>query len=313
MKAQSAAPENEPSGEKTEGGSDNGLKLTPETRQAIEGLLEKMVGDVMFGYKTMTDPVQRELAHQSEGTAEKLFAYLYADDPENAKLKWQNYTGRPADQGLLSRTKNLILEKDAEKILPMLTRDQEKASAAVNDFMETHSLRQRKNEMSNLRVALGDAQHRTRDYRRKATKDLLQVERDPDGLTVLKGFFKGGSAIADDYVGAIREWQKGRALAQAMKGIVGGRKEGQKVHLRQEFAGMRSGRSNTAGADMAQSAGKAVWENAAKAFRTVFGKNGKVARDNAPEPVKQILLPSPRHFGREPIMGMLPPPPQLGL
>ena len=81
----------------------NQAKMSPETRERIEGLMHDMIEGGLWGYKNKTDPTEREVAFQSEATAEKLFSYLYADDPTNAKKKWQEYSGKPADKGLISR------------------------------------------------------------------------------------------------------------------------------------------------------------------------------------------------------------------
>jgi hypothetical protein len=280
-------------------------KMTPETRESIEILMKDMIEGGHWGYKNKTDPAEREVAFQSEAMAEKLFAHLYADDPENAKVKWEKYSGKPADKGLISRAESISLEP-AEKSVERLGSEQKKILDAVDKYVVQNQRRQREKDISNMRIAIGDSKQRQRDFRRRATDQIFQEQKEADGLTVVKAFFKGATRVADDYIASWRERGKVKEIGSAMKEMTSGF-TGEKSQIFQAIrgssiggqAGARSSAFGSAGA-----AGMAAGFAAAKMMSDIIGKmTGRSKQDataNAPEPVKMLLLPPPAK--------MLPPP-----
>lgn len=198
------------------------FSLQPDTRKSIEELLRGMADHGMWGYKSKQDASERELALQSEGMAERLFSYLYRDDPDNAKRCWQEFTGKPADAGLLTRAKNAVLDNDHRKALTDLRSKQGDTLDKVKRLTKDKEDRLRKKETASLKQSLGDFEHRKRDYRRRATEALKPTDRDMDGMTVVKMFLKGSTKISDDLHASILEGKKVRQIKKDIQ-HVGGR------------------------------------------------------------------------------------------
>lgn len=301
----------------------NQAKMSPETRERIEGLMHDMIEGGLWGYKNKTDPTEREVAFQSEATAEKLFSYLYADDPTNAKKKWQEYSGKPADKGLISRAEALILEKDPNKVVENLASEQQRVSGQVKKYLNDNDARGRERELSNMRIAMGDSEHRQRELRRKGTDQILAEERDMDGAKIFGVFMKGATRVADDYNASWREGQKVRHLTSIMGEIAGNVDMKNKSQIFQEVRGttrptpgfdasFATGRNpmEPGKASMFTAAGMKMGAmNMASNIMKMTGFGRRQAEQNAPEQAKQLLLPAPgKHFGGPGFQG-----PEMGL
>ena len=292
-------------------------KMNPETRERVEGLMHDMIEGGLWGYKNKTDPTEREVAFQSEATAEKLFAYLYADDPTNAKKKWQEFSGKPADKGLISRAESLILEKDPNKAVEGLAGEQQRVTTQVKKYLHENDARGRERELSNMRIAMGDSEHRQRELRRKGTDQILAEERDMDGAKLLGVFVKGATRVADDYNASWREGAKTKHMRKVMSEIAGNVDLKNKSQIFQEVRGTsRPGFSTARDAmqpgksSMFSAAGMKMGAmNMASIIMKMSGAGRRNAEQNAPEQAKQLLLPAPgKHFGGPGFQG-----PEMGL
>lgn len=295
------------------------LKMEPETRARIEGLMHDMIEKGLKGYKTRTDPTERELAFQSEATTEKLFSYLYADDPENAKRKWQEYSGKPADRGLISRAESFILEKDPNKAVDNLSEEQGRVAGQVDKYLNENDARGRERELSTMRIALGDSEHRQRELRRQGTNELLAEERDMDGSKILGAFITGATRVADDYGAAWREGKKTEHMNKVIAEIAGAVDLKNKSQIFQDVRGNTRAGMNTAGNNPFEAQqDDSIWTAAGLKMRAksmadtimkMTGVGRRQAEENAPEPTRQLLLPAPGKHFRGPDM----PGPEMGL
>lgn len=295
----------------------NGGKMSVETRERLEGLMHDMIEGGLWGYKNKTDPTEREVAFQSEATAEKLFAYLYADDPANAKKKWQEYSGKPADKGLISRAESLILEKDPNKAVEGLAGEQQRVTQQVKKYLHENDARGRERELSNMRIAMGDSEHRQRELRRKGTDQILAEEKDMDGAKLIGVFVKGATRIADDYNASWREGAKTKHMRKVINEIANNVDLKNKSEIFQQVRG--TSRQGFSAARQAMQPGKMSMftaagmkmgaMNMASIIMKMSGAGRRDAEQNAPAQAKQLLLPAPgKHFGGPGFQG-----PEMGL
>lgn len=267
-------------------------KMTEETRKGIELLMEEMIEGGFWGYKGKTDPVERELAFQSEAMAEKLFAHLYADDPKRAKLKWQEFSGKPADKGLISRAESIILEQPPEKALENLSVEQKKLLGTIKQFLGEKDSRQRERDISQLRGALGDSKRAQKDYRRKAIDQVIGFkDQEPDGFTIVKAFVSGATRAGDDFASSWRERDKAKEMTAVMKEIREGMKAGDKSQLFQALRGAhKNNMAGMAGVNVAAGFGMAAATMMKDIIVKMTGMGRKQAMDTAPQQTKMLLL-----------------------
>tara|TARA_B100000678_G_scaffold61977_1_gene50273 strand:+ start:3334 stop:4257 length:924 start_codon:yes stop_codon:yes gene_type:complete len=288
-------------GETNTGGNQNEelnekISMTPETRERIEGLMHDMIEGGLWGYKNRTDPTEREVAFQSEATAEKLFANLYADDPVNAKKKWQEFSGKPADKGLIARAESLIIDKDPNKAIDSLETDQKRVLGTAKKFLNENEAKNREKQMSSLRIAMGDTEQRQRDFRRRATDQVFAQEKEADGISIAKAFIKGATRVADDFHASWRERGKGKEMSQVMKDLQGGIEVGEKSKIFQQVRG--SVIEDVAKRGFTGAAAKMAMNMMAGVMSKMTGESRRNAAENAPAPIKPLLLPAPgKHFG----------------
>lgn len=172
--------------------------LSDEQRTALENLLKKQALNGAWGYKSVSDPIERDVVFRSEATAENIFAVLYADNPDNARVKWQSFTGKSVDQGLISRTKNFVVDRDKAGVIEKLTSQQTNIQDAVDEVRSDKNNRNRQQRLAQLQSTLGDAKQRQMDNKQRAQRSLTETDSNIDGLSVIKCFFKGGK-IANEY------------------------------------------------------------------------------------------------------------------
>lgn len=284
-------------------------KMSPETRERVEGLFADMFQKGLWGSKQRLDPTERELAFRTEGTAIKLFSYLYADDPTNAKKVWQQYAGKPADAGVLAKAEALIIEKNPNKALDGLNKEQKFITDTVQDYLEDNAKRTREKELGNYIIAENDIKVRERNYRRQVMNGLFEQEKEVEGTTLLKSFFKGMTRVSDDFQGMWNERQKKKENDKAKKHILQDPKIAVKDKLHQTVKGavneddlMKAAGATGPGA----AAMKMAMKSMADIIRKMSGVSKKDATENSPEQVKTLLLPAPgKHFGG-PDMGIGP-------
>lgn len=210
-------------------------RLEPETRERIEEMMREMIARGDFGYKNKTG-AEREVALQSEAMCEKLFAYLYADDPENAKKKWQTFSSKPADPGLINRAKEFQLENVNGSTITSLEDEQSKVLNTVNKFFTERANRNLQSQISNLQIALGDATSRKKDFMRRANSEIMAKEQDVDGLTIIKSFFRGATKVSSDYISAVRQKVKENEIKKSIKSMTLGA-ETSRINIIQDIQG----------------------------------------------------------------------------
>lgn len=278
--------------EQTAPEADNLYKLDENQTKALEDLLQKHCKDgMLWGYKNIVDPVERDIAARSEGFAEKLFARLYKSDPENAKLKWQEFTGKPADQGLMTRAKNTIVDSDVRTILPSLTNQQESVQKGVEKAREVKGYRSREEKISSLRGAMGDAEQRARDYGRRAEQGLVETDNEVSGLTLIKALWKGNRKIGDDFIASRNEIQKFKDMKRIMTEVRGGFEEAAVRDARSTVIGLRRDEGSTS--DVAQEGErKNSGRNAAQAADNIARKNlaGRLVKMSGAPAARSLAL-----------------------
>lgn len=243
--------------------ADNPFHLDEDQTKALEDLLEKQCRDGLWGYKNISNSDERDIAARSEGMAETLFARLYKANPENAKLKWQEFTGKPADQGLLNRAKNTVIDRNASTILPSLTSQQAGVQKGVEQMREVKDQRNREQKISNLRGAMGDAEVRARDYGRRAEQGLVETDNEVTGLSLIKALWRGNRKVGDDYIASRTEREKFKEMKRVIAEVRGGFEEAAIRDARSTVIGPRRGQEQTNGsANMDEAKGRS---NAAQA------------------------------------------------
>lgn len=255
--------------------SSNPYHLDESQTTALEDLLEKQVLEGSWGYKGIENPDERDIAIRSEGMAEKLFARLYKSDPENARLKWQELTGKPADQGLMTRAQNTVFERDTSKLLPSLTREQASVQKGVENMREIKNQRTREEKISTLRGAMGDAEVRARDYGRRAEQGLVETDNEVSGLSLIKALWRGNRKVGDDYIASRTEKEKFKEMKKVMGEVRGGFEESAIRDARATVIGPRRIEGlTTEGAEVAQgSSRRSSSGNARQAADNVAKRN----------------------------------------
>lgn len=279
--------------------------MTAETRENIEGLLRGSFESGAWGPKQKKDPVEREIAFQSEAMAEKLFAYLYADNPENAKKKWQEIGGKPPNPDMLQRAQSFILEKNPQAVLPDLKEEQSRILKLVKERLTDKVESNRIHEIKRLRMNILDSKQKKKDFQRKANAQIMQGEKEVDGLTILGAFYRGATRVSDDYLSSWREGRKCKELNSLMKemsdGIASGDKKKIFQSLREATVNKQTGVAFVA---LAAELAKAAARKMKDFIDRMTGESRQQATQNAPESVKKMLmLPPPQK---------LLPPPQMG-
>ncbi len=191
----------------------NDHELNPENRTALENLLQKQALHGQWGYKNISDPVERDLALRSEAMAESIFAVLYADDPDNARSKWQTFTGKPADNGLVARAKNFVVERDKKQVVEKLSSQQEMIQTSVDEVRKNNADRMRQQNLARLQANLGDMKQRALENKHRMNRTLGETDNNIDGLTVIKSFYRGGKVAAD--FRAVRNDKKKAKMCEA--------------------------------------------------------------------------------------------------
>jgi len=279
--------------------------MTNETRNEIEGLLKNVFEGGEWGPKQKKDPVEREIAFQSEAMAEKLFAYLYADNPENAKKKWQDIGGKPPNPDMLQRAQSFMLEKNPQAVLPELKEEQTKILKLVKERLTDKVESNRIQEVKRLRMNILDSKQKQKDFQRKANAQIMQGEKEVDGLTILGAFYRGATRVSDDYLSSWREGRKCKEMTSLMKemrdGIASGDKKQIFQSIREATVNKQTGAAFIAlGAELAKAAARKMKDF----IDRMTGDSRQQAAQNAPESVKKMLmLPPPQK---------LLPPPQMG-
>lgn len=278
----------------------NGTQMDVKTRERMEGLLEDSIKNALFGYKNRTDVTERKVAFESEAIAEKLFAHLYADDPVNAKRRWQEYSGKAADRGLISRAEHLVIDKVTPESIDALEIEQKGTAERTNTYLNDSSNKNRKKEMNTLRVAMGDSERAQRNFRRSATDQIFEQQKEVDGLTIGKAAIKGATRVPDDYLAAWRESRKGKIMQEEVNEILG---KGKNPSVSSRV--FQSVRGSVKPEGAASAFMKGVVFAAAKMAHTMASKMTGESRQQAqkenPAPIR--LLPAPgRHFGAGPDM-----------
>lgn len=197
----------------------NDHALSDQHRTALENLLKKQALKGAWGYKNITDPVERDLVLRSEAMAEKIFAVLYADNPDNARIKWQTYTSKPVDNGLLARAKNFVVERDKEQVVEKLSSQQGKIQESVDEVREDKRARTQQQRLAQLQSTRGDFEQRARDSKRRAQQTLTETDQNVDGLSVLKSFYKGGK-VANEYRASRNEKKKAKWLEKEISEVM---------------------------------------------------------------------------------------------
>lgn len=297
---------------KTEETPKEDLTLTPETRKRIEESMKDMMEVGIWGYKGMTDKNERDIALRSEAQSEKLFGYLYADDPENAKRKWQEYSGKAADRGLISRAEHMQLNKNANSSIDDITSEQKHVASTVEKYLSDKDQRTRRKASDDYQTALGDTQTRRRQYMRAGQNSIMEKQQDVDGGDLLKCMFKGATRTLDDFSAGLKEGKKGRMIKALMNEIISGSVQAENKNYREAIVGgfdfAESMRNKTTGSDMAKAAMGFATKSWAQMAAKFAGATFKRAQTAAPEPVKQQLLlispalslPSPGTFRHGP-------------
>lgn len=271
------------------------IKLDSKTRNALEGHLEKTVRSIIWDHKSINDKDERELAIKTKDLAEKTFAILYADNPMNAKMKWQNFASRAPTKEMIDRVEGMVIEKDFKKAIPRLVTESNELKGSVEDIRLKSAGQNRNNEIANMESLLGDLKQRSRDYNRKAISGMVEKEQEVDGLTFLKAFVKGYTRVGNDFLDASREKKKAKKIEQSIKEIYGQTEEALYKKLKQKINGEYAHSvvyGKTAGMATIKLVKDLAMKAAAALIKKMAGSDRNAATQAAPKPV-QLLLAAP--------------------
>lgn len=198
------------------------LKADPETLKEISHQMGRIINNGLWGYKNKTSLDQRyerEISLKSEAAAEKLFAYLYANNPANAKKQWQYHSGKAPDSKMIDRAESTIIKKNAEKALPRLIKMAEESILASTGFRSNQFDKNKKEQLKSIKYNMLDAKLRAQQLRRNANKEIFKNDEEVDGMTVLKKMFAGATHVRRDIMASFREGGKARAFGKLLKDL----------------------------------------------------------------------------------------------
>lgn len=263
-------------------------KLDETTRTSIEGLLEDMVAGGMWGYKQKHTKTERDLAYDSESHTEKLFAYLYADDPDNAKAKWQQYTKRAADPGLIARAERLNLDHPRDGI-EELSKDTTRIVTNIGKFLGEAEDSGRANQKAQLQQNVEDLESRKRQHMNRAIGTLFEEEKKVDGMTALRSVITGVKAHRE-----FAEWMRNNKKSKDFYKTLAGMKDRVEMGSASRLAQSIEGGSAQGG--IASGIAAAFTKMTADMIRRMNGRNRDDAMNGASPDVRQLLLPAPGKF-----------------
>lgn len=205
--------------------SDSERQISPDQETAYGQLLEHILKNGKWGYKSERDPLTRELAFQSEKVAERLYGHLYRHNPQMADRLWEEHTGHTPSAKFHEKIKGQSLTQTAEEALPELTKRVESVTEGIGQARKADLADLQRQQLPQLSHMLGETKQRQIDYRRKALQQTFKEERDIDGISLLKTFARGLGHGREGMANWRREGTRGKTIQESIMQVEGNVKE----------------------------------------------------------------------------------------